>query len=717
MGDPHANIDVMRWLPGVRRNDDIQSPVKGAGNNNGGDTDDTKKKKKRKPASYCRKEAYKQARLALDNEARRSSSYLVSGISRIRPAHDNLYRDKFTYHGGIHTEQDDLIAMAFIDTLTSLHESLSPANRSSPTGSNEKEPLNTEELFAKISTLKNCVTHLPLFQPALSDDGKGSIRSGIGRNGTISVNGTMRYGETTFAPSYSNPPSIHSVDQLAYPGNGSMRSTFDGVYKATFAPLQQPNISAESLNGKDGTGGANEQNNMPTMPRSKTAEHGKIAAIEHTRSMVATHSVDKPVINPLPQRLGAPAPPGMFASHSHGLLPSAQHILHGHHHQYQYGHGHHAHPSHFNHLPRDIYPRDAMHGLPSQSHGSDHHPLHISSTESSSDGDDFHCDTMYGDEDDRHQPLAGYTNLDDLEEEDQDEPLEYDVNENEDEMKTKAQTASFNVANNGHNNNNNNEEEKSAKNNGMKRSTTWSKLNTIFRPRKLSDDESDEHNRKKKKRRKRKSKQHSNGYDGQHSNHGYDNLSISSHRNLSWDPDDEEDTTPVDPKMLEIPASLLKNKHKITTISNNNNDENDNNDNNDTQNENQNQHEKKSTPTKPTPAKIAGSKSPPTSPKSNHNKRSPPKSATKSATKSTKSPQRSTRSRERENSRSKSRSKKDIRDKQKHRSSRASKSCKSSKSKRPHHHKVASYSRSNLSQFVLEDDEHEKLPLKALKNQ
>ncbi len=101
-------------------------------------------------ASYCRKAAYKQARLALDHEEKRSSSYLVSGISRIRPSHDALHRDKFSYHGGIHTEQDDLIAMTFIDTLQS---SLSPENRAlSP------EPdtaISTDELFAKINTLRN----------------------------------------------------------------------------------------------------------------------------------------------------------------------------------------------------------------------------------------------------------------------------------------------------------------------------------------------------------------------------------------------------------------------------------------------------------------------------------------------------------------------------------------------------------------------------------
>merc|ERR1712130_40841 len=66
-------------------------------------------------------------------------------------------------------EQDDLIAMAFIDTLTSLQESLSPLNRASPTTSNNKVPLNTDELFKKINTLRNCVEHLQVFQPALSD--------------------------------------------------------------------------------------------------------------------------------------------------------------------------------------------------------------------------------------------------------------------------------------------------------------------------------------------------------------------------------------------------------------------------------------------------------------------------------------------------------------------------------------------------------------------
>ena len=47
MGDPHANIDVMRWLPGVRRTDDMQSPAKGQ---NDTDEDGVKQNKKRKTA-------------------------------------------------------------------------------------------------------------------------------------------------------------------------------------------------------------------------------------------------------------------------------------------------------------------------------------------------------------------------------------------------------------------------------------------------------------------------------------------------------------------------------------------------------------------------------------------------------------------------------------------------------------------------------------------
>eukprot|EP01083_Nonionella_stella_P175674 612516_1 len=153
MADPLAVVDVMRWVPGVRRADD----------------NDMNKQKKKKTVHYCRKEAYKQARSALENMASRSSSYLVSGISRIRPTHDALHRDKFTYHGGVHTAQDDLIAMAFIDTLQSLQMSLSPPHRGSPTGSTDHQPINTDELFEKVNTLRSCVAQMPIFQIALSD--------------------------------------------------------------------------------------------------------------------------------------------------------------------------------------------------------------------------------------------------------------------------------------------------------------------------------------------------------------------------------------------------------------------------------------------------------------------------------------------------------------------------------------------------------------------
>ena len=680
MGDPHSSIDVMRWLPGVRRNDDIQSPVK-ASVNGGAQTQIDKKKRKKKTASYCRKEAYKQARMALDNEQARSSSYLVSGISRIRPTHDSLFRDKFTYHGGIHTEQDDLIAMAFIDTLTSLQESLSPANRSSPTGSNgDKEPLNTDELFAKINTLRNCVEHLQVFQPALSDDGRGSVRSGIGRNGTatsIPRNSTGLGGEANTILSLSNPPSIHSFMDYQ-PGNN--RSTFDGHYNATFVPLQHPNISAESLKSANGREEKSAPNNKQVPPigsinRTKTAEHGSIVEIEHTRSMVNTST------NGAKDQHLKPAPPGMFVSHSHGLLPSATHGLNHH-----SGINHH---SHFNHLPRDVYPRDnfaAYHGhnhlghhgahhghggahhgahhVPSQTHSSDHHPLHISSTESSSDGsDDLHCDTMYGDEDEHHRPLGLYTNLDDLDE----EPLEYDNEEEDVESqngdnnnknkngKEIKQAQSFMVQSNsamskhGNNNMNDHSEEKTEK--PLKRSTTWSKINTIFKHRKLSlsDEESDGNNRKKK-RRKRKAK--NNGYD--------DNISVSSNhaRNISWDPEEEQDTTPVDPKMLEIPQSLIKLKNKTKNKSKNQN--------NGHEHQYNKLHQRENSRSK----------------RDLHQK---------------------------ENSRSKrdsSRSKRDLRENGKKDKSR---------SKKHEHVKSGSYS-STVGHIALEDAEHETLPLKALKD-
>eukprot|EP00484_Ammonia_sp_Unknown_P000784 CAMPEP_0197021680 /NCGR_PEP_ID=MMETSP1384-20130603/2627_1 /TAXON_ID=29189 /ORGANISM="Ammonia sp." /LENGTH=1130 /DNA_ID=CAMNT_0042449567 /DNA_START=117 /DNA_END=3509 /DNA_ORIENTATION=- len=497
MGDPHTSVDVMRWLPGVRRNDDIQSPVKGAGDAAAGET----KKKKKRTATYCRKAAYRQARLALDNEAARSSSYLVSGISRIRTNHDAMNRDKFTYHGGIHTEQDDLIAMAFIDTLTSLQESLSPANRSSPTGSNDKEPLNTDELFAKINTLRNCVEHLQIFQPALSDDGRRAI--------TPRGVGTL----TGFSGELSgNAPSIHSIIE-------------------SYQPLQHPNISAESLRSVTNTKDIREKADGGDHDENKSAdgdENGKKRALRAEHGSIGTiHSKHR--VHPL-----EPLPPRSNMVHSHSM-PSMGKLS-------------------FNSLSHDKFPRDPYHSHQAAPHAnsntkSSEHPLNHSGTEGSSDGsDDLHCDTIYGDEDEHHRPLGLYTNLDDLEEE------EYDDNEEDAaNMKPSQSLNSLHSASNGEGGKNKNKKD------GVKRTITWSKLNTMFKPKQKLSDEESEHSVKKTKRKSRRSKRSQSGHSDGNISDASSTMGNGSHFHL-----DDDDVLNADPKMLEIPDGLRRKENHST---------------------------------------------------------------------------------------------------------------------------------------------------------
>lgn len=311
MADPHAKVDVMRWIPGVRRNDDVQSPRKPGQEGN-------RTKKKKKSASYCRKEAYRQARLALDTaDAQRSSGYLVSGISRIRPTHDALHRDRFTYHGGVHTEEDDLIALQFVNTLESLHKSLSPEARRSPSGT-ESQVLNTEELLAKVQTLSNFVNHMKVFGPALSDDGRLSDKleeSQLGMNGLIkNLSVSSQGGGYT----HTNGATNGAVNGH----NGEIQS-FDSYYNNNvnangFTPITH-NISAESSNYPDTNGHyANGQ-----MAKKGAAEHGSMRNLLHTQSRANSMKRENSLPQEHVQRTVSLSPmPGLMLSRSSGHLPA-----------------------------------------------------------------------------------------------------------------------------------------------------------------------------------------------------------------------------------------------------------------------------------------------------------------------------------------------------------------------------------------------------------
>jgi len=463
MADPHAKVDVMRWIPGVRRNDDVQSPRKPGQEGN-------RTKKKKKTASYCRKEAYRQARLALDTaDAQRSSGYLVSGISRIRPTHDALYAKHFSYHGGIHTEEDDLIALQFVNTLDSLVVSLSPDPRRSPSGDNS-EVLNHEELLAKVQTLSNFVHHMQAFQPALSDDGREELSAklqthemqGLIKNLSVS---------STHAGTYANGASANGQHT-----NGEM--TFDNLYESTFTPNEYPESNGQHSNGQP-------------LKRSSTAERGSMRNLIHSHSITNQNSTRSDGISRSPM-------PGLFASSSHGqLVSNARKRMGG------------------SKFARDTYPQDVggyyypggnHHGhvrLPSATNSVDgHSALHHSSTDSdSSSSSSNRIDTMYADEDRHHNPL--YSALGDVNE----DPREGDEEEDPDDT-------------NGHHTTGTKEDHEKPP--AMKRSGTWSKLSNLVKPKRLSDDEEEDAGartpkRKRKKNKKAKKQKHrDNASNGQH---------------------------------------------------------------------------------------------------------------------------------------------------------------------------------------------------------
>jgi len=149
-------------------------------------------------------------------------------------------------------------------------------------------------------------------------------------------------------------------------------------------------------------------------------------------------------------------------SRSHGTLPSLPVV-------------HHAHPT--GRFPRDVYPKDSYgvgigyipgtgHSrVPSSTASLDRHqPLEHSSTDSDSDSSSSRIDTMYGDEDRHHKPL--YSALGDVNE----DPREEDEDGTQDVAGERMDD----------------EEDKAPE---MKRSGTFSKLSTMFKHKKLSDDE------------------------------------------------------------------------------------------------------------------------------------------------------------------------------------------------------------------------------------
>eukprot|EP00483_Globobulimina_turgida_P000711 UN00711 len=131
------------------------------------------------------------------------------------------------------------------------------------------------------------------------------------------------------------------------------------------------------------------------------------------------------------------------------------------------------------------------HHIPSmtQSHSSGdhgHHTVIHPHVRSSSEDEDVRCDTMYGDEDEHHQPLALYTNLGDLYE----DPLE-NLEENDGPktpvIRSKMAKPLGNLA-------------RDSEKKQVKHSTTWSK---IFKHKKLSDDEESDNGKKKERKKLR----------------------------------------------------------------------------------------------------------------------------------------------------------------------------------------------------------------------
>eukprot|EP01083_Nonionella_stella_P065651 172200_1 len=123
-----------------------------------------------------------------------------------------------------------------------------------------------------------------------------------------------------------------------------------------------------------------------------------------------------------------PPKPGMFLSRSHG------NALH--------------------HLPRDVFPRDP------------YHTMHqMSSEDSSEESGDVGCDIMYGDEDAQHRPLGMYSNLEDLDEL-EDEAVAHELVESKSDQVKK----------------------KKGKKSNLKKGTSWNKMK-LFSKHKESEEE------------------------------------------------------------------------------------------------------------------------------------------------------------------------------------------------------------------------------------
>jgi len=357
MGDPRSDshVDVMRWLPGVRRNDDVASPDKKR-RGEGGDPSTTKKKRRPAPTTnYCRKEAYKQARLALDQEDAARSSSRISGISRIRPAHDAMHRDRFSYHGAIHTEQDDLIAMALIDTLVEIKKSISNCGSPEPDADGVMHELGADELRQR---LMPHVHHLEELTSQMT-------------------------GLDAAAISDHEPSATLPVISF----NDHWKRTCENI-----DPIHMP-LHVMSEGGRHGASAGPRDAGM--------AEHGKLTDVAHYHSSHGTA---------LAHPKDSTSKPGLRTSRSLPGLPGLP------------GRRHHHFDHHFHGIPR------APQRIPSVTHSrsrSDlqHAILHHSGTDTEDEHDDDELDTMYGDEDDHHRPL--FSALDGLDE----DPQEYILND------------------------------------------------------------------------------------------------------------------------------------------------------------------------------------------------------------------------------------------------------------------------------------------------
>ena len=76
----------MRWLPGIREEDD----------------DNNKSHSKQQLSG---RKLYEAAKKELDKEE--SSRALLATVSRIHPKHDRKHRNRFSYHGDTHQQQTD----------------------------------------------------------------------------------------------------------------------------------------------------------------------------------------------------------------------------------------------------------------------------------------------------------------------------------------------------------------------------------------------------------------------------------------------------------------------------------------------------------------------------------------------------------------------------------------------------------------------------------